>query len=100
MNTKRIYSYKHIYRGRPYVLGEAEEMRQYPARELLYMLQKDTRSFLLAILAEFTLTNTENKPNSATRSSVWKKRLGQRQKIYGRSVGGCSFEFLEIIFRK
>lgn len=75
-------------------------MRHYPARKLLYMLQKDTRSFLLAILAEFMLTNTEIKPNSATRRSAWKKRLGQGQKIYGRSVGGCSFQFLEIIVRK
>lgn len=70
-------------------------MIQHPARELLYMLQKDTRSFLLAILVEFMLTNTEIKPNNPTRKKHLekKKRLGQRQKMYWRSVGGVLLSF-------
>lgn len=94
MNTERIYSCKHIQRGRPYVLREAEKMIQHVARELLYMLQKDTRSFLLAILVEFMLTNTEIKPNNPTRKKhLEKQRLGQRQKMYWRSVGGVLLSF-------
>lgn len=76
-------------------------MIQHPARELLYMLQKDTRSFLLAILVEFMLTNTEIKPNNPTRKKhLEKKKTRTETEDVLEECGGCSFEFLEILFIK
>lgn len=74
MYTQWINSYEHTYKGRAInVIGEAERGRIYATRELVYMLQYYTRSFYQATLAEFTLRNSQIKPNSTTVRNVWKR---------------------------